>query len=442
MRFFVISFCLIFFSFNLFAQGGGGILATANGHNFSPRDLAPEVREIYERLPQTVSNLRTELLGQQIADLLMETEAAARKTTVEKLIEAEMKGRIASPTEEQIKAVFDANRARIGDKPLAEVRPQIVSFLRGEAEQKALQSFISELQTKYKPVITKDVNAPGIKPVEILASVGTRQISVQSFEQKARQNLYEAQMGIYERTRDTLEQMMYSMLVGVEAQKLGVAPNDLIAREVTDKMREFSDDEREQLETALQKRLFQKYNAKILLKEPAPFVQSVSVDDDPARGSATAPVTIVMFTDFQCPACAATHPVLQKVAAEYGDKVRFVVRDFPLTQIHDNAFKAAQAANAARAQGKFFEYAELLYRNQDSLDTASLKRLAAEAGLNQKQFDADLDSEKYASEVRKDMQDGAGYGIGGTPTIFVNGVRMRQLSTTAFRSAIERALRK
>ncbi len=148
-----------------------------------------------------------------------------------------------------------------------------------------------------------------------------------------------------------------------------------------------------------------------------------------------------MFTDFQCPACSATHPVLQKVLAEYGAKIRFVVRDFPLTQLHSNAFIAAQAADAANAQGKFFEYTELLYKNQDSLDIASLKRFAARSGLNQAQFDADLDSGKYADEVKRDMRDGTEYGIEGTPTIYVNGVKVRQLSAKAFRQAIDRALK-
>ncbi|MGI8848923.1 MAG: DsbA family protein, partial [Pyrinomonadaceae bacterium] len=211
---------------------------------------------------------------------------------------------------------------------------------------------------------------------------------------------------------------------------------------VTDKMREFSAEEREQLQTTFQKRLFQKYNAKILLKEQEPIAQNISTDDDPAQGKQNAPVTIVMFTDFQCPACAAVHPILKNILAQYGDKARLVVRDFPLTTIHENAFQAALAANAANAQGKFFEYTVLLYQNQDRLDAASLKKYASEAGLNQKQFELDLKSEKLTAEVRKDMADGKDYGINSTPTIFVNGVKIRQMSVENLRSAIEKALKK
>ncbi|MBK9766624.1 MAG: thioredoxin domain-containing protein [Chloracidobacterium sp.] len=187
-------------------------------------------------------------------------------------------------------------------------------------------------------------------------------------------------------------------------------------------------------------RLFAKYNVKIQLVAPEPPVENISVDDDPAQGPANAPVTIVMFSDFQCPACSATHPILKKAIAEFPGKIRFVVRDFPLTSIHENAFNAALAAGAATAQGKFFEYSDLLYQRQDALDPVSLKRYAAELGLNVKQFEIDFSSEKIAAEVLKDKSDGENYGIGGTPTVFVNGVRVRQLSATGFRKAITKAL--
>jgi protein-disulfide isomerase len=149
-----------------------------------------------------------------------------------------------------------------------------------------------------------------------------------------------------------------------------------------------------------------------------------------------------MFTDFQCSACSATHPLLKQVMAEYPGKVRFVVRDFPLESIHENAFNAARAANAANKQGKFFEYTEILYGRQGALDSESLKKYAAELGLNAKQFELDFNSEKAAAEVRKDIADGESYSISSTPTIFVNGVRVRNLSPDGLRAAMERALAK
>jgi protein-disulfide isomerase len=178
-----------------------------------------------------------------------------------------------------------------------------------------------------------------------------------------------------------------------------------------------------------------------LLKDPQPVAQNISTERSPSKGKTDAPITVVMFSDVQCSHCAAAHSVLQKVMAEYGDKIRFVVRNYPLESIHENAFRAALAANAAHAQGKFFEYIEILYNNQNNLDEVSLKKYAAQVGLNQKQFDLDLGSEKLAAVVRQDLKDGTSYGVAATPTVFVNGVKVRANSAQGFRRAIERALK-
>ena len=442
MKIIATFFCSLIFTFSLFAQKADEVLATANGQKFTSKDLAPEVREAFENLPKTVGEIRRTMLEQQIADALFEAESSSRKLTVEKLIETEVTKKLPAPTDEDIQKIYDANQAAIGDKTLVEVRPQIVAYLRREPEQKALAEYLSDLKIKYKTAIGKDVNAPSLKPFEVLATVGGKQITVANFEAKNKQTLYDLEADFYDRLRGSLEQIVYSALVVVEAKAQDVATIDFMAREITDKLREFSDEERARLENDLRDKLFKKYTAKFLLKEPAPVVQIISTENQPSKGKRIAPVTVVMFTDFQCPACSAVHPVLQKVLAEYGDKIRFVVRDFPLTNIHANAFRAALAANAAHAQGKFFEYTEVLYKNQNALDTTSLKKYAADLGLNQKQFDLDLESEKYVADVRKDMADGKIYGITGTPTIFVNGVKVRELSAESFRNAIEKALRK
>ena len=441
LKFLLLVFCFLTFWFAADAQTAE-ILATVNGQNYTSADLPPGTRENYEGIKQKVAAEKNELLGQQIAEILFTEEANARKTTVEKLLETELKQRVAAPTEDQIKAIYDANAAQIGSRTLAEVKPQIVEYLQRESRPKALFDFVAELKTKHKVVFGKDVNSANLSPTDVLATVNGKTITKQSFDEKSGQAIYEIQAEAYDQTSAYLENIIYSTLVSLEAKSLGIESQDLIAREISDKLKDFSDDEREQLQTALRNKLFQKYKAQILIKEPVPFVQKVSADDDPSKGAVAAPVTVIMFTDFQCPACAAAHPLLRKVLAEYGDRVRFVVRDFPLTQIHQNAFKAAQAAQAANAQGKFFEYTELLYNNQNSLDADSLKKFAAQIGLNEKQFNADLDSEKFAAEVRNDMKDGANYSISSTPTIFVNGVKVRNLSAQSFRQAIERALKK
>jgi protein-disulfide isomerase len=150
---------------------------------------------------------------------------------------------------------------------------------------------------------------------------------------------------------------------------------------------------------------------------------------------------VVMFADFQCSACSATEPVLKKVLAEYPGKIRYVMRDFPLETIHANAFNAALAAYAAEQQGKFFEYGDILFTHQDALDADSLKKYAAQIGLNVQQFTVDSNSEKARAEVQHDIADGTAYGVTGTPTIFVNGVKVRRLSADDFRDAIDNALK-
>ncbi len=441
MKFIFVCFYLVIFSFALFAQMPEQVLATANGQKFTVNDLPPEVGQAYVNLSKNVAETRKALLEQQIAETVFETEAKSKNLTVEKFLE-QIKAKVPAPSEKNIQAVYDANRDKIGDRTLAEVRPQIVALLREEPEQKALLNTFNSLKTKYKFVPGKDVNALSLRPVDVLATVGAKPITVKDFEEKNKVRLYETKAKVFDAVKLALNELLYNALLSVEAKSLNMETNELIAREITGKMRQFSTDERYELETNLRRQLFAKYKTQILLKEPVPLKLDISTENAPFKGSPTAPVTVVMFSDFQCGACAATHPVLQKIVTEYGDKIRFVVRNYPLTGIHENAFQAAVAANAANAQGKFFEYAEILYLNQNALDAASLKKYAGELGLNLQQFTIDLQSERLVEAVRKDMADGNIYGITGTPNIFVNGVKVRVTTADGFREAIDKALKK
>jgi protein-disulfide isomerase len=421
------------------AQKRPEVLATSTAMTFTSDSLTGEGRQLYDQQTEIIAQVRTRALTEMLAGIVLELEAKAMNSTPEKLIAA-AKAKIPEPTAELIREVYDKNRSAVGDKSVDEVRPQIVQFLRSDAEQKAVQNYVQALQLRYKLSLGKDINAPDLKPLENVATVGTRSISAKEFEAKNKFELGDARAELYEQIRGSLEDAILSALLAEEAKSRGMDAGTLIAAEITDKMVSYTDEERATLEAALEKQLQEKYKVKILLKAPEPVARNVSVDDDPSFGNPAAPVTIVMFTDFQCPACSATHPVLKKVVAEYGDKVRLVVRDNPLERIHENSFLAARAAGAANIQGKFKEYIELLYTNQSALDKASLVRYAGELGLNVKQFELDLTSEKAAAEIRKDLADGSSYGVDGTPTIFVNGVRVQRLSADGFRRAIDAAL--
>ena len=425
----------------LSAQVPDAVLASAKGKTFTQSVLSQDGQKAFANQKAEIESTRASLLSQMIAEALLELEAKAAGSTPDKLVDG-ARAKVPDPPAAQIQAVYDANRSALGNRPLEEVRKEIIAYLKRDAEQKAVGDYIASLQAKYKYSTGKSVNAPDLKPTDVLATFGQRPITAQLFEAANRFKLNDALWHRYEDLRADLEIGILNALIEEEAKARKIQPTALIAAEVTDKMRTFADGEREELEIALMNSLFAKYEVKILLREPPVVAQNVAADDDPARGAATAPATVVMFSDFQCPACARTHPVLKSVVAEFGDKVRFVVRDFPLESIHENAFAAALAANAANAQGKYFEYIDLLYRNQSSLDAASLKKYAAEIGLNVKQFEVDSTLERSAAEVRKDAADGEKYGVSGTPTIFVNGVKVHRLSADSFRRAINRALAK
>jgi protein-disulfide isomerase len=270
--------------------------------------------------------------------------------------------------------------------------------------------------------------------------------------------------------KPALDLAINDLLLLAESKTRNVPPEDIVRKEITEKIRQPSeaevekfyaenksglkaelatirnqiatylqDQDRQKLEQGFSDRLRKGADIRLLIAEPEIPVQIISVDDDPVRGNANAAVTIVEFTDFQCPSCAAMHPVLEEVLKTYGNKVRLVVRDFPLA-MHANARKAAEAANAAHAQGKFFEYVALLFKRQDALDVPSLKKYATEIGLDRARFDSALDSGKYSAEVKHDMDDGQIYGVGSTPTIFVNGRMLRTLSSEGLRAAIDQAL--
>lgn len=142
----------------------------------------------------------------------------------------------------------------------------------------------------------------------------------------------------------------------------------------------------------------------------------------PTFGKADAPVTLVEFSDFQCPFCRAAAPALREVENKFGDKVHIVYRQFPIPSLHPNAFKAAEASLCANEQGKFWEMHDVMFEDQTKLAVSDLKQTARKLGMDGKKFDACLDSGRYVEQVQNDQRDGQRVGVNGTPAIFINGV--------------------
>ncbi len=157
----------------------------------------------------------------------------------------------------------------------------------------------------------------------------------------------------------------------------------------------------------------------VLMVEP--YRVDFDIEDYPISGPSNAAVTLVEFSDFECPYCNGFAATLDRVKEEYGDKVRLVYKQFPLAQIHADAIKASEASLCAHEQGKFWELHDAMFAEQASLTVVDLKEKAGRLELDQAAFDACLDTGKYAAEVEADLQEGARLGIDGTPAIFVNG---------------------
>jgi len=165
--------------------------------------------------------------------------------------------------------------------------------------------------------------------------------------------------------------------------------------------------------------LRKKSTVAILLARPR---IEVTADPSRLRGNPQAPVTIVEFSDFQCPHCLAAQPTIKGLLDKYKDKVRLGYRDYPLRQIHPQAQQAAEASRCAAEQGKFWEYHDLMYADQSKLDDRWLNEHAATVGLNVGVFSACLASGKFKPGVEEDLQTGVTAGVSGTPAFYINGV--------------------
>ncbi len=304
--------------------------------------------------------------------------------------------------------------------------------------------------------VSKTQPAPKTQPIQqpsgevaVVAIVDNIPITTAQLEEVAAGKLIKLKTEEYYVKRNALDDLIMRTLLEKEAAARRISVEKLIQLEIESKIRPVTDEETKavyesttdrfrgipeqdalkQIEASMRQQRISKRRAefvdelrakmkpKILLEPPR---LDVRVGDNPSLGAREALVTIVEFSDFQCPSCARFVPIIKQLIAQYGDKVRIIFRDFPLT-IHKDAPKAAEAASCANEQGKFWEMHDKLFSNQNNLRVNDLKRYAAEIGLDITNFSQCLDSGKYSKEWQEDMADGSRYGISGTPTFFING---------------------
>ncbi len=446
------------------------LLAVVNGQNVTTAEIDAKVRQDIDSLPSKIAEARRQVLELEINTLLLDIEAKKRRMTPQQLYDLEVTRKLAPPTAAEVDKFMRENADRIDQSNPVAAREDVTAFLLGEREAKASAELVKRIRVSNPVVRGAEYNSDNIGANVVLATIAGRTITAGRINERLKPIIYRLRLNTYLVQKPALDTTINDLLLLAEASKRNVGPEEIVRKEVSEKIKNPTDAEiekfyndnkaqikndlnpiraqiasylqeqdRARLEKELNDRLRSGASIRLLISEPEPPVQIINVDDDPSRGEATAAVTIVEFTDFQCPACAAMHPVIEEVMKTYGNKVRLVIRDYPLG-MHPNARKAAEAANAAHTQGKFFEYASLLFKRQNALDVPSLKKYATELGLNRARFDAELDSGKYAAEVKHDIDEGDIYGVDSTPAIFVNGVGLRVFSSEGLKRAIEKAL--
>jgi protein-disulfide isomerase len=446
-------------------------LAIVNGVRITRQDVEKATAESVNQLQRQVIEARKRELDLQINSRLLAIEAKRRGISTTKLLEQEVVAKVKEPTEAEAQTFYDQNKTRI-KADFKEAREDILQYLRDQRQRDEAKRLADGLRKSIEAKLELPQASPPRNEAErarVLAIVNGERITSGDVEDSLKPMVFDVQERVYKLRKDELDLSVNDALLVQESQKRKITTNALLEAEVKPKAvtaedaRTFYEQNKDRVsgdltqtkesiiryleqievrkaELAFVEKLRAAASIQIFLVAPDSPVFAVSTADQPSLGNAAAPVTIVEFTDYQCPSCAATQPTLERLVKEYGDNVRLVARDFPLSQ-HADAFKAAEAAEAAREQGKYWEYVGVLMRNQSALGVAKLKEYAGELALDLGRFDQALESGKFAETVQRDIEEGTKLGIDSTPTVFVNGRRMSDKSYEALKASIEAALK-
>ena len=317
----------------------------------------------------------------------------------------------------------------------------------------AALSALVVLVTACSPSAAQPAKPPAA--TDVVATVGATPITLADVDQKAMQQStasfggMKLSQAIYEARRMAIEELVANALMDQEAKSRGIDRSALFEKEVTSKVSPVSDVEIAQWYQSNQQRvqgatleqarqpirqyltqervqiarqqfldaLRAKTTVRVRLEPPR---QAVAAANSPAKGPAKAPIEMIEFSDFQCPFCQRANPTVDQVLHAYGDRIRFVYRHFPLPN-HPNARPAAEAAQCAAEQGKFWPYHDKLFASGGRLSDSDLKQHAAELGLDTQTFNACVDGRKSKAQVDADLQAGEEAGVNGTPAFFING---------------------
>ena len=449
------------------------VLAVVDGVKIEIKDVDELIKDRVQPLQNQVIEARKRQLDVEINARLLKSEAARLGLTTEALIEREVSQKVKQPTDADAQAFYDQNRSRIQGE-FKDLKEQIISYIRSQWLEQEAKKLADRIRVRVPVKLMVESPTPpetAADRARVFATVNGHRITSGDIEDTLKSLIFSVQEQVYELRKQALDMKINDLLLEAEAKKRNVTAAALFDSEVRPRVKPVTEEEARKLyeenkakvqgtfdelrpqviqylqgqaqekaaeEFAVQLRAVA--NLQVFLKMPDAPVFDIAIDDRPWKGGANASVTIVEFTDYECPSCGATQPVLEEVAREFGDKVKLVVRNFPLAQ-HSRAFKAAEASEAAREQGKYWEYSALLFANQKALEVPRLKEYATKLGLDRARFDAALDSGRFSSRVKRDLADGEKIGVDSTPSVFINGKRARDRTKEALKAAIEAALK-
>lgn len=455
------------------------VLASVAGVKITAAEISPQTQQQVREYQRQVTEARKNEINLLINSMLLEAEAKKRGVATVKLLDDEVVAKTIEPKEADAQAYFNQNRAQIEKQAgtpvdFAPIKDQIVAYLREQRQSERAKKFADSLRATADVKILIPTVTPPVTPADrarVIATVNGKNITSGDVEDNLLPLISQVQERVYLLRKTDVDLKINDMLLTQEAQKRGVTPRALVDAEITTKIpivteaqaldfynknkeriqgdfpqikyqiiEYLQSQEAQKLEGGLASRLRNAASVQTFLTPPAPPVFQIATDDQPTKGKADASVTVVEFTDYQCPSCAQTQIIFERLVTEYGDRVRFVVRDFPLPQ-HADAQKAAEAAEAAREQGKYWDFTAILFRNQSKLAPEMLKQYAGVLGIDRAKFDTALDSGKFADKVQRDILDGQRAGVNSTPSFFVNGVRVGDRTYEALKAAIDAALK-
>jgi len=294
----------------------------------------------------------------------------------------------------------------------------------------------------------------------VIAKVGDQTLTEDQMRKDLGNSLYQAENNLYNVKKSWVDKKAKDILFDQAAKQAGLSRKAWETREIDSKVTPPTSQEIDQIiqrmvpqgqqptdpakvaelrqqgsqyltsqkRSMLENQLYQSLSAGqsivVMLAKPVePHIEITWPDRSPVKGSKNAEVTVVEFTDFQCPWCKRSQDSVKAMEQAYGDKIKLVDRMFPLTSIHPHAMPSAEAAFCAKEQGKYWEYRDKLFESSPQLEDADFKRFAKDLGLKEKKFDKCLSDHKYAADVQADMADGTRYGVQGTPAFFVDGLQ-------------------